>query len=57
MYTTCSTGIFAIFMNNLLSYCGLVDARISVTEKDLPVQENSDWNISVTIINYKGLMF
>jgi hypothetical protein len=24
-------------MNNLLSYCGLVDARISVSEKDLPV--------------------
>ena len=26
-------------MNNLLSYCGLVDARISASEKDLPVQE------------------
>ena len=25
-------------MNNLLSFCGLVDARISVSEKDLPVQ-------------------
>ena len=24
-------------MNNLLSYCGLVDQRISVTDKDLPV--------------------
>ena len=24
-------------MNNLLSYCRLVDARISVSEKDLPV--------------------
>ena len=24
-------------MNNLLSYCGLVDARISAPEKDLPV--------------------
>ena len=23
-------------MNNLLSYCGLVDARISASEKDLP---------------------
>ena len=23
--------------NNLLSYCGLVDARISASEKDLPV--------------------
>ena len=25
-------------MNNLLSYCGLVDARISAPEKDLPVE-------------------
>ena len=28
-------------MNNLLSYCGLVDARISASEKDLPVQVTS----------------
>ena len=28
----------AIFMNNLLPYCGLVDARISASEKDLPVK-------------------
>ena len=27
-------------MDNLLSYCGLVDARISTSEKDLPVQWN-----------------
>ena len=26
-------------MNNLLSYCGLVDARISASEKDLPVKK------------------
>ena len=25
-------------MNNLLSYCGLVDERISASEKDLPVK-------------------
>ena len=25
-------------MNNLLSYCGLVDARISASDKHLPVQ-------------------
>ena len=25
-------------MNNLLSYCGLVDPRISASEKDLPVR-------------------
>ena len=46
MYTTCSElGIFMFWtcnsMNNLLSYCGLDDARISASEKDLPVR--SDW--------------
>ena len=25
-------------MNNLLSYCGLVDAKISASDKDLPVK-------------------
>ena len=25
-------------MNNLLSYCGLVDTRISASEKNLPVE-------------------
>ena len=30
-------------MNNLLSYCGLVDARISASGKDLPVLKNSDF--------------
>ena len=25
-------------MNNLLSYCGLVDAKIRASDKDLPVQ-------------------
>ena len=42
MYTTYSE--LAVFMyrtgksmNNLLSYCGLVDARIRASNKDLPV--------------------
>ena len=30
-------------MNNLLSFCGLVDARISASEKDLPVQMVVFW--------------
>ena len=47
MGRTCSVHVlFMLFacsfhsnsMNNLLSYCGLVDARISASEKDLPVQ-------------------
>ena len=32
MYWTCNS------MNSVLSYCGLVDARIIASEKDLPVQ-------------------
>ena len=29
-------------MNNLLSYCGLVDTRISASEKDLPVHHAAE---------------
>ena len=36
-------------MNNLLSYCGLVDARISASEKDLPVFLQMD--IWIPLIN------
>ena len=32
MYWTCNS------MNNLLSYCGLVDAKIRASDKDLPVK-------------------
>ena len=27
-------------MNNLLSYCGLVDAKMKASDKDLPVSED-----------------
>ena len=45
MYTKCSPYVLSLefsctelnSMNNLLSYFGLVDARISASEKDLPV--------------------
>ena len=42
MYTTYSElGIFMYWtcnsMNNLSSYCGLVDAKVKATDKDLPV--------------------
>ena len=36
-------------MNNLLSYCGLVDARISASEKDLPVNKYLDFGRMTTI--------
>jgi hypothetical protein len=42
MYKTCSElEVFMYWtgksMNNLWSYCGLVDVRINASEKDLPV--------------------
>ena len=42
MYTTCSELVVFMYwtgksMSNLLSYCGLVVAKISASEKDLPV--------------------
>ena len=37
MYTTCS---------DLLSYCGLVDTRISASEKDLPVKETKKFFVN-----------
>ena len=45
MYTTCSELEVFMYrtgesMNNLLSYCGLIDARIRVSNKDLPVSSN-----------------
>ena len=42
MYTTCSELVVFMYgtgksMNNLLSYCGVVDVRINASDKDLPV--------------------
>ena len=42
MYGTCNS------MNNLLSYCGLVNAKIRAFDKDLPV-----WSIPWTICHSK----
>ena len=44
MYTTCSELVGFIYwtgksMNNLMSFCGLLDVRINASDKDLPVQE------------------
>ena len=36
----CACSFYGNSMNNLLSCCGLVDARISSSEKDLPVSNN-----------------
>ena len=34
-------------MNNLLSYCGLVDAKIRASDKDLPVQLKIIYLVSI----------
>ena len=39
MYCTCNS------MNNLSSYCGLVDAKIRASDKDLPVTTSQGLNI------------
>ena len=36
-------------MNNLLSYCGLVDARISDSDKDLPVTLLNSWAKKISL--------
>ena len=37
MFLTCSE--LAIFLNNLSSYCGLTDSRMSASDTDLPVPQ------------------
>jgi hypothetical protein len=54
MFSTCSElGIFMYWtrnsMNNLSSYCGLVDVRISASEKDLPVRFSSILLLVITL--------
>jgi hypothetical protein len=55
MYTKCSE--LAIFMNNLLTYCGLVDARISASKKDLPVQVSVKLNFERILSLMIGMVF
>ena len=56
MTTECSWNYHENFkrrnsMNNLLSYCGLVDATISASEKDLPVllilTSDQKWTLTI----------
>ena len=44
-------------MNNLLSYCGLVDARIRASNKDLPVScfSNPKINLKLHFVNFTYL--
>ena len=35
-------------MNNLLSYCGLIDAKIGASDKDLPINGVENSNLFLT---------
>ena len=53
MHTTCSELVIFMYwtgksMNNLLSYCGLLDVRINASDKDIPV---NTVNIQIWILN------
>ena len=43
MYWTCNS------MNNLSSYCGLVDAKIRASDKDLLVHTTFNWSLTTKI--------
>ena len=39
----CACSFYGNSMNNLLSYCGLIDAKIRASDKDLPVHMMVLW--------------
>ena len=41
-------------MNNLLSYCGLIDAKIRATDKDLPDLPVQVKTIAICNLHQKG---
>ena len=43
-------------MNNLLSYCGLVDAGISTSDKDLPVGSKEGYLLLFKELLLTGIM-
>ena len=54
LYTTCSELVLFSYwsrnsMNNLCSYCGLTDERMSASEKDLPVTTNYIYKLQCKI--------
>ena len=44
-------------MDNLLSYCGLVDTRISASEKDLPVSSSTSFKNYVVLMCMRVIRF
>ena len=56
LYTKCSPHVMEFScietMNNLSSYCGLVDAKISASDKDLPVVRPKHWWVMSWSVNF-----
>ena len=60
MYTTCSELVVFMYwsgksMNNLLSYCGLFDARTRASNRDLPVQRQLKghfWSVAKVALRF-----
>jgi len=50
----CACSFHGNSMNNLFSYCGLVDARISASEKDLPVRTCTASVVSTAMLGITG---
>ena len=45
----CACSFHGNSMNNLLSYCGLIDAKIRSSDKDLPVQPSYIYEMEMGI--------
>ena len=61
LYTTCSQLVFFLYwsresMNNLSSYCGLIDSRMSASEKDLPVYLSSFFSITEWLSHFNKVV-
>ena len=56
MYTKCTEFVVCNSMNNILSYCGLVDASIRASDKDLPVfMTLPNWSYAFTDWNNENV--
>ena len=53
----CACSFYGNSMNDLLSYCGLADAGISASEKDLPVIKCVYWKSKLHLRKMGSLMF
>ena len=53
----CACSFHGNSMNNLLSYCGLIHAKIRASDKDLPVCNlNFSCNGRVTVLNFLPIL-